>query len=74
MHIYPTKAAIPGWSFGGVYRFTKRKFLDEIMAVMLQLSTVIDEINYVNRPHQDNHGTVRKTLHDNDRLLPNMGS
>ena len=49
MHIYPTEAAIPGWSFGGVYRFTKKRFFEEIMPIMLQLSTLIDEIDYADR-------------------------
>jgi hypothetical protein len=57
MHIYPTEAAIPGWSFGGVYRFTKKRFFEEIMPIMLQLSTLIDEIDYADRLHPDNHGT-----------------
>jgi len=57
MHIYPTEAAIPGWSFGGVYRFTKKRFFEEIMPIMLQLSTLIDEIDYADRLHRDNHGT-----------------
>jgi hypothetical protein len=49
MHIYPTEAAIPSWSFGGVYRFTKKRFFEEIMPIMLQLSTLIDEIDYADR-------------------------
>jgi hypothetical protein len=57
MHIYPTEAAIPGWSFGGVYRFTKKRFFEEIMPSMLQLSALIDEIDYADRMHPDNHGT-----------------
>jgi hypothetical protein len=32
---YPTEAAIPGWPFGGVYRFTKKRFFEEIMPIML---------------------------------------
>jgi hypothetical protein len=36
MDIYPyTEAAIPGWSFGGVYRITKKRFFEEIVPIML---------------------------------------
>jgi hypothetical protein len=57
MHIYPTEAAIPGWSFGGVYRFTKKRFLEESMPIMLQLPALIDEIHYADHLHPDGHGT-----------------
>jgi hypothetical protein len=56
MRIYPTEAAIPGWSFGGLYRFTKKLFFEEIMPVVLQLSTPIDEIDYAGRLSPGGHG------------------
>jgi hypothetical protein len=41
-----------------MYRFTKKRFFEEIMPIMLlQLSTLIDEIDYADRLHPDNHGT-----------------
>jgi hypothetical protein len=40
-----------------VYRFTKKRFFEEIMPIMLQLSTPIDEIDYADRLHPDSHGT-----------------
>jgi hypothetical protein len=51
MQIYPTEAAIWGWSFGGVYRFTKKRFFEEIgpMPVMLQLPALIDEVGCAGR-------------------------
>jgi hypothetical protein len=40
-----------------VYRFTKKRLFEEIMPIMLQLSALIDEIDYADRLHPDNHGT-----------------